>query len=54
MLVEHPSLHSESMGQDAYSHFAYDISVLNIENADDMTASVLNKILTERVKNKAA
>lgn len=54
MLVEHPSLHSENMGQDAYSHFAYDISVLNIENADDMTASVLNKILTERVKNKAA
>ncbi len=53
-LVEHPSLHSKKTAVDAYSHNAPNLSDMNIEKADGMAESILNKIVRERMQSNAA
>ncbi len=50
-LLEHSSLCHHN---DTFSHSSQTLSGLNIENADGMAASVLDRIVRERVKNKSA
>ncbi len=53
-LVKHPGLHPEEPAGDAYSINIPVLPDINIENVEGMSASVLDKIVWERLKNNAA
>ncbi len=52
-LVKHPSLHSDETAADANSYNAPNLSDVNIEMAGGIAASVLDKIVSKRMKSNA-